>query len=31
MVDTTVYLLSDKAAMLNGITVPVDGGMNAIA
>ena len=30
MVNTALYLLSDKAAMLNGITVPVDGGMNAV-
>lgn len=30
VVNTALYLLSDKAAMLNGITVPVDGGMNAV-
>lgn len=27
--DTILYLLSDKAAMLNGLVVPVDGGFLA--
>ena len=29
VVDAVVYLLSDRAAMINGVTLPVDGGFLA--
>ena len=29
IVDTIVYLLSDKAAMINGVLLPIDGGFIA--
>ena len=30
VVNTTVFLLSDKAAMINGVITPVDGGMDVM-
>ena len=30
VVNTTVFLLSDKAAMINGVIMPVDGGMDVM-
>ena len=30
VVKTTLFLLSDQAAMINGIIVPVDGGMTGM-
>jgi NAD(P)-dependent dehydrogenase (short-subunit alcohol dehydrogenase family) len=29
VVDAVVYLLSDKSSMINGVTLPVDGGFLA--
>jgi NAD(P)-dependent dehydrogenase (short-subunit alcohol dehydrogenase family) len=29
VVDAVVYLLSDKASMINGVTLPIDGGFLA--
>uniref|UniRef100_T1L6N2 Uncharacterized protein n=1 Tax=Tetranychus urticae TaxID=32264 RepID=T1L6N2_TETUR len=31
VVDTIVYLLSDRSAMINGVILPVDGGFTAYA
>ena len=30
IVNTTLFLLSEKASMINGVILPVDGGVTAI-